>query len=101
MAAFRAGLKLRSDWSTSQFRLDTIYAEGALEKTNQKIAQRLGRDPLDRDLLFAKGMQLFFAGEQQRSRMYLSQAASLEATKPGLLEAFLAPLDAEHGQSNR
>ena len=94
MAAFRAGLKLRSDWSTSQFRLDTIYAEGALEKTNQKIAQRLGRDPLDRDLLFAKGMQLFFAGEQQRSRMYLSQAASLEATKPGLLEAFLAPLDA-------
>ncbi|MEX2111868.1 MAG: tetratricopeptide repeat protein [Pirellulales bacterium] len=92
VAAFRAGLKLRSDWSESVFRLDAIYAAGALEETNQQIAQRLGRDPLDHDLLFANGMQLFFAGEHQRSTIYLSQAASLEADEAGLLEAFLEPL---------
>lgn len=94
VAAFRAGLKLRSDWSGSTFRLDTIYAAGALEETNERIAQRLSRNPLDHDVLFAKGMQLFFAGEQQRSTTYLSQAASLDADDPGVLEAFLEPLAA-------
>ena len=90
--AFHAGLKLRADWSDSDFRLDTIYAAGALEETNQKIDQRLGRNPLDHDLLFAKGMQLFFSGEQQRSTIYLSQAAALESAESVLIESFLKPL---------
>ncbi len=88
--AFRMGLKLRSEWNNCDFRLDTIYAGGALDKANQRLAQRMSKDPLDPDLLLAMGMQLFFDGQRNRSAIYLSQAAQLNAIDPRLLDNFLS-----------
>ena len=93
MTAFRAGLRLRAEWKDSSFRLDAIYGDGAFDRANQKLAQRLTRDPLNPDLLLAMGMQLYFNGQQQRSAIYLSQVADLQAVDRRLLDAFLTPLN--------
>jgi hypothetical protein len=88
--AIRSGLEIRSDWAASSWRLDQIYAEGHLEKTNQQVTKFVDSNPLDADLAIALGVQLYFT-EHQRDRAvtYFVRAEQLGANADHVLDPFL------------
>jgi hypothetical protein len=97
--AFRRGLKIRSDWSGSPFRLDQIYGDGVIAKVNhfENLAKAVEANPLDSSLLLALGMQLFFDGQRDRAEVFFTRAAQLGGNEDRLLDDFLArhaPADA-------
>jgi tetratricopeptide (TPR) repeat protein len=88
--AFRRSLEIRSDWTDSPLRLDQLYAEGAMVKTNQALTKALEVKPGDADLLVAQGMQLYFDGQRDRAGTYFARAAGLGANRDRLLDDFLS-----------
>ncbi len=90
--AFRRGLKIRSDWTDSPFRLDQIYGGDQLAKTShlENLARALEANPFDSDLLVALGLQLYFDGQRNRAGVFLARAAQLGANDDKLLNDFLA-----------
>jgi tetratricopeptide (TPR) repeat protein len=90
--AFRRGLKIRSDWSNSPFRLDQLYEGGALAKTShfETLAKAVEANPLDSDLLLVLGMQLFFDGHPERAGVFFTRVAQLGGNADRLLDDFLA-----------
>jgi hypothetical protein len=89
--AFRRGLKIRSDWSDSPFRLDQIYGDAQIAKTAhlENLAKAVEANPLDSELLVALGMQLFFDGQPERSEVFFARAAQLGGNDDKLLDDFL------------
>jgi tetratricopeptide (TPR) repeat protein len=90
-AAFRRGLRVRSDWAGSPFRLDQIYDGAALAKTShiERLAGEVEANPFDAELLLVLGMQLFFDGEQARADVFFARAAQLGGNEDQLLDDFL------------
>ncbi len=90
-AAFRRGLRIRSDWTGSPFRLDQIYDGAALAKTShiERLAKAVEANPFDAELLLVLGMQLFFDGEQDRAGVFFARAAQLGGNEDQLLDDFL------------
>ncbi len=89
VTAFRNGLTLKQDWTNSPFQLDQIYAPGALDKMNARLARKLTDNPLEPNLLASLGMQLYFSGDREKSALYVSQAAQLGAIDATLVDSFL------------
>jgi len=87
--AFRRGVEIRPDWTDSPLRLDQLYAEGALAKTDQALTKALELKPADADLLVAQGMQLYFDGQGDRAGTYFARAAGLGANRDRLLDGFM------------
>ncbi len=89
--AFRRGLKIRSDWSDSDFRLDQIYGPDRMAKTThlENLAKAVEANPFDSDLLFALGMQLYFDGQRDRAGLFFVRAAQLGGNEDRLLNDFL------------
>jgi tetratricopeptide (TPR) repeat protein len=88
--AFRRGLEIRHEWTDASLRLDQLYAEDALTKTNQALTKAVETRPGDPDRLVALGMQLFFDGQRDRAGMYFARAAGLGANRDRLLDDFLS-----------
>jgi Tetratricopeptide repeat len=90
-AAFRRGLRIRSDWTGSPFRLDQIYDGAALAKTShiERLAKEVEANPFDAELLLVLGMQLFFDGKQDRADVFFARAAQLGGNEDQLLDDFL------------
>jgi hypothetical protein len=89
--AFRRGLKIRSDWTGSPFRLDQIYGDGRLAKTQhlENLAKAVEANPLDANLLLTLGIQLFFDGQRARASVFFARAAQLGGNEDRLLNDFL------------
>jgi Tetratricopeptide repeat len=88
--AIRSGLEIRSDWTASSWRLDQIYTEGHLEKTNQQVTKFVEANPLDANLAIALGVQLYFTDHQRdRAATYFVRAQQLGANPDHLLDPFL------------
>jgi hypothetical protein len=88
--AIRSGLEIRSDWTASAWRLDQIYAEGHLEKTNQQVTKFVEANPLDANLAIALGVQLYFSEHQRdHAGTYFLRAQQLGANPDHLLDPFL------------
>jgi hypothetical protein len=89
--AFRRGLRIRSDWSDSPFRLDHIYGDDQIAKTAhiENLAKAVEANPLDAELLLALGMQIFFNGEPGRAEVFFARAAELGGNEDKLLDGFL------------
>lgn len=101
--AFRRGLKIRSDWNGSPFRLDQLYGDGQIAKTShlENLAKAIEANPLDSNLLLALGMQLFFDGQRDRAIVFLTRVAQLGGNKDQSLNDFLVkpgPADAHAAQ---
>ena len=88
---FRRGLKIRSDWSDSLFRLEEVYGDGKVAKTEhfERLAKAVEANPLDASLLTVLGLELFFDGQAQRAGVFLVRAAQLGANGDHLLDGFL------------
>jgi tetratricopeptide (TPR) repeat protein len=100
--AFRRGLAIRPDWTDSPLRLDQLYAEDAMAKTNQALTKALELKPADADLLVAQGMQLYFDGQRDRAGTFFARAAGLGANRDRLLDDFLpSPALAEVSKDKR
>ena len=91
MKAFRRGLRIRSDWTDSEFRLDQIYVADRLAKTThlENLAQAVEANPFDSDLLIVLGMQLYFDGQQDRAGLFFTRAAQLGGNEDRLLNDFV------------
>jgi hypothetical protein len=89
--AFRRGLLVRSDWNGSPFRLDQLYDNAPLAKTHhlEDLARAVEANPFDSDLLLILGMQLFFDGQPDRSRVFLARSAQLGGNENRLLDNLL------------
>jgi hypothetical protein len=100
--AFRRGLKIRSDWTDSPFRLDQIYGGGRLVKIQhlENLAKAVETNPLDANLLLTLGMQLFFDGQRDRAGVFFARAAQLGGNEDRLLNDFL-PRPAPAGEAQQ
>ncbi|MBI3836772.1 MAG: hypothetical protein HY288_02405 [Planctomycetia bacterium] len=89
--AFRRGMKIRSDWSDSGFRLDQIYGADRLAKIThlENLAKAVEANPLDSDLLITLGVQLYFDGQRDRARVFFARAAQLGGNEDRLLNDVL------------
>jgi hypothetical protein len=99
---FRRGLKIRSDWTDSPFRLDQIYGGARLAKTQhlENLAKAVEANPLDVNLLLTLGMQLFFDGQRDRASVFFARAAQLGGNEDRLLNDFL-PRPAPAGEAQQ
>ena len=91
MKAFRRGLRIRPDWTDSEFRLDQIYGADRLAKTThlENLAKAVEANPFDSDLLIALGMQLYFDGQRDRASLFFARAAQLGGNEDRLLNDFV------------
>ena len=89
--AFRRGLRVRADWSTSPFRLDQLYGADQIAKTShvESLAKAVEANPLDAELLMVLGLEIFFDGQQPRSEVFFTRAAQLGGNEDHLLDDFL------------
>lgn len=89
--AFRRGLKVRSNWSDSGFRLDQIYGADRLAKTAhlENLAKAVEANPLDSELLVTLGVQLYFDGQRDRAGVFLGRASQLGGNEDRLLNNLL------------
>jgi hypothetical protein len=89
--AFRRGLKIRSDWTGSPFRLNQLYGDAQIAKTGhlENLAKAIETNPLDSHLLLALGMQLFFDGQRDRAAVFFTRVAQLGGNEDHLLNDFL------------
>ena len=88
---FRRGLRVRSDWSDSPFRLDQIYGDDQIAKTAhvENLAKAVEANPLDAELLLVLGMQIYFDGQPQRAEVFFARVAQLGGNADKLLDDFL------------
>jgi hypothetical protein len=94
--AFRRGLRIRSNWNGSPFRLDHLYRDAPLAKTQhvENLAKAVEANPFDADLLLVLGMESFFDGHSDRAGVFFSGSARLGGNEDGLLNDFLPKADA-------
>jgi Tfp pilus assembly protein PilF len=91
--AFRRGLKIRSDWAGSPFRLNELYGNGQLAKDEhlENLAKAIEANPLDSNALLALGMTLYFDGQRERASVFFTRVSQLGGNSDQLLDDFLRP----------
>lgn len=89
-AAIKRGLAFQPRWAGSDFRLDQLYGDNRLAKTNhlERLADAAANDADNADLLFLVGIELHFDGQAARARPFFERAADL-GQDAGLLKDFL------------
>lgn len=89
-AAIKRGLAFQPRWAGSDFRLDQLYDDNRLAKTNhlERLAEAVAHDADNADLLFLVGVELHFDGQADRARPFFERAADL-GEDAGLLKGFL------------
>ena len=89
--AFRRGLRIRSDWTGSPFRLDQMYDGARLSKTGhiESLAKAVEANPLDAELLMVLGMASFFDGQRDRAAVFFAGSAQLGGNDDHLLDDLL------------
>lgn len=98
--AIRHGLSLNAGWAGSGFELSQVYGDNRLAKAAhwETLAQAATLDPQNADLLFLLAVELYFDGQQARSRPFFQRAKSLEPGDVTHIRAFLDRLDAAAGR---
>ncbi len=88
--AFRRGLAVRDDWRGSPFRLEQLYVDAPISKTQhlENLAKAVEDNPFDADLLLVLGLELYFDDQQDRAGVFLSRVAQFGGDE-GLLKHFL------------
>lgn len=86
----KRGLALEPCLSGSKLRLDQLYGENRLAKTNhlERLAEAASNDPGNADLIFLVGIELFFDGQTARARPFFERAVDL-GEDAGSLKHFL------------
>lgn len=89
-AAIKRGLAFQPRWADSDFRLDQLYGDNRLAKTNhvERLAGAAANDADNADLIFLVGIELHFDGQADRARPFFERAADL-GEDAGLLKGFL------------
>lgn len=89
-AAIKRGLAFQPRWPGSDFRLDQLYGDNRLAKTNhlERLADAAANDADNADLLFLVGIELHFDGQAARARPFFERAADL-GQDAGWLKGFL------------
>lgn len=78
--AIRRGLQVNPEWLEAEFDMRTLYGDESQPLTQlADLAGRLQANPLDREILFLLGYELFVTGEKEKARTILEQVARLEA----------------------
>jgi tetratricopeptide (TPR) repeat protein len=76
--AIKEGLRQNPDWPTAEVDLRALYPNGDdLLGQMGSLAKRLKEQPNNADLMFLLGFELFGAGERDKARAILDQAARL------------------------
>lgn len=88
--AYRQGLQLDPDWPRSNFDLNALYGDNraALIASRERLAEAASADPNNADLVFLLGVQMYFAGERDRSQLFFRRAKEL-AVDPAPIDLFL------------
>ncbi len=88
--AFKRGLQVRGDWRGTPLRLDDLYADAQISKTQhlEELAKAIEINPFDSNLLLAMGLELYFDGQPERAKVFLSRVAQFGGDEK-LLEKFL------------
>jgi tetratricopeptide (TPR) repeat protein len=87
--AFKRGMKLSDKWPQADFNLTELYAANQVAKTAhlEALAAAAGDNPRDATLLLLVGLQLYFDGQQERSRAFFRKAEPLLAGEALNLDA--------------
>ena len=88
--AFRRGLTLRNDWRDSPFRLEALYVDAPISKTQhlENLAKAVEDNPFDADLLLTLGLELYFDDQKDRAAVFLSRVAQFGGDE-NLIKYFL------------
>ncbi len=88
--AFKRGLTVRDDWRGSPFRLEQLYVDAPISKTQhlENLAKAVEANPFDADLLLVLGLELYFDDQKDRAAVFLSRVAQFGGDE-GLLKHFL------------
>jgi hypothetical protein len=89
--AFRRGLRVRSDWSASPFKLADLYDGAPAAKVShlETLAAAVDANGFDADLLLVMGMCLYFDGQPERAAVFFTRSDQLGGNADGLLDSLL------------
>ena len=75
--AFKRALAVRDDWRGAPFRLEQLYVDAPISKTQhlENLAKAVEENPFDADLLLVLGLELYFDDQRDSAAVFLSRVA--------------------------